>query len=166
MEDGCAADLSQLERHTRAEVGPPMGAMAGQAHVWDLRELKDVVIPDGVERIGDRWFWGSGIESVAIPASVRKIGTEAFCRCEGLWSVVFVGESAMEEIGDRCFAGSGILEISLPKALKRLGTATFRDCGNLKTIFVEDGRNISLLKAEVPQSTEIVGDTKTVMFER
>ena len=25
---------------------------------------------------------------------------------------------------------------------------------------MEDGRNISLLKAEVPQSTEIVGDTK------
>lgn len=30
--------------------------MAGDMRVWDLRELRNVVVPDGVERIRSHWF--------------------------------------------------------------------------------------------------------------
>ena len=118
VEDGCAADLSMLETYARAEVGPSMGAMTGLECVWDLRELKDVVIPDGVERIGSRWFWGSGIESVAIPASVREIGTEAFGRCESLRFVIFT-ESISPETTTSAI---------------RIEKNAFQDCDCLETI--------------------------------
>ena len=42
--------------------------------VWKFRELDDVTIPDGVEAIGNYWFWGCAIESVTVPASVKSIG--------------------------------------------------------------------------------------------
>ena len=46
--------------------------------------MKDVVIPEGIEKIGNHWFWGSGIESVTVPASVREIGPDAFYKCKSL----------------------------------------------------------------------------------
>ena len=46
--------------------------------------MKDVVIPEGIEKIGNHWFWGSGIESVTVPASVREIETNAFYKCKSL----------------------------------------------------------------------------------
>ena len=63
--------------------------MAGKQRVWDLRSLKQVVIPDGVEKIGSYWFYGTDVEEVTIPASVTEIGTEAFCSCKKLTKVTF-----------------------------------------------------------------------------
>ena len=56
--------------------------MIGNVNVWNLRLCKELVIPDGIEKIGDHWFWGSRIKSVVVPASVKEIGVGAFCNCE------------------------------------------------------------------------------------
>ena len=55
----------------------------------DLRRIAQVVIPEGTERIGNHWFWGSDVVSVTIPASVAEIGVDAFCKCAKLTTVVF-----------------------------------------------------------------------------
>ena len=46
--------------------------------------MKNVVIPDGVERVGAYWFLGSGVENMEIPAGVREIGEYAFYNCRHL----------------------------------------------------------------------------------
>ena len=81
VEDGCEADLSSLRLQDSTQAGPLPETMVGNVRVWDLRGRKDIVIPEGVERIGNYWFWDSGIENVTVPASVREIGTDAFCYC-------------------------------------------------------------------------------------
>ena len=58
--------------------------MIGNARVWDLRGCKEIVIPEGVETIGNYWFWGSEIKSVVVPASVKKIEMGAFRNCKAL----------------------------------------------------------------------------------
>ena len=93
MEESLGADLSLVEVPESARIGPLSDAMAGVVRVWGLRELRDVTIPDGVERIGSYWFWGCGIESVEIPASVKEVGREAFRRCRRLKKVVFASGS-------------------------------------------------------------------------
>ena len=50
VEDGCEADLSYAGIPDATKVGPPRETTIGDARVWDLRELRDVVIPEGVER--------------------------------------------------------------------------------------------------------------------
>ena len=46
--------------------------------------MKEIISPEGTEKIGNHWFWGSGIESVTVPASVKEIGADAFYKCKSL----------------------------------------------------------------------------------
>ena len=48
-----------------------------------------MTIPDGVEIVGNHWFYGSGIVSVSIPGSVVEIRTQAFCNCRKLEKLGF-----------------------------------------------------------------------------
>ena len=51
VEEGCALDIRKyVDDHT---VVFPAGLMAGARSLRDLRELKDVVIPDGLQEIGE-----------------------------------------------------------------------------------------------------------------
>ena len=59
----------------------------GNTSLGKLRKLKNVEIPEGVEIVGNYWFWDSAAESVTIPASVQSIEPKAFWRCENLRTV-------------------------------------------------------------------------------
>ena len=76
----------------------------GGVRVVDLRNMKNIVIPNGAEFIGSYWFYDSKVETVVVPASVRRIWTEAFGTCLELKKVTFEGESRLEEIGEYAFA--------------------------------------------------------------
>lgn len=89
MEDGCCASLCDSRLDDSIPVGPPPETMAGNVRVWDLRNCKHAVIPEGTEKIGNQWFWGSEIESIEISASVKEICTDAFCCCQKLRCVTF-----------------------------------------------------------------------------
>ena len=87
------------------KVGPPPETMLGNAKIWDLKELKDIVIPDGVEKIKNYWFWGAEVERITISASVKEICIEAFYGCEKLSEVVFEEGSKLKVIGEGAFIG-------------------------------------------------------------
>ena len=91
-----------------------MDTMAGDVRVWDLRNQKRVVIPDGVERVGDYWFCRCGVESLVVPDSVRELGAHAFDGCERLGEVVFASGSRLERVESKAFWETGVrsLEIS------------------------------------------------------
>lgn len=56
------------------------------------RNLRCVVLPDGLERIGSQSFFGcSNLERVVVPASVKEIGVAAFNGCVNLREVVWCG---------------------------------------------------------------------------
>ena len=86
VEDGCPIDI---KNYACIEHFPSGKIAVGGLLLRDLRRLRKVAIPEGVEKIGDRWFAGSWIESVEVPASVSEIGAGAFFSCERLARVVF-----------------------------------------------------------------------------
>ena len=53
VEDGCEASLCGAKVSDSVKVGPPLETIIGNMRVWDLRKLKDIVIPNGIERIGN-----------------------------------------------------------------------------------------------------------------
>ena len=62
-----------------------------------------MVIPNGVQEIGEQWFKCSEIENVVFPESVTNIGEEAFCGCEKIRQVVFANNIKLKRIGKGCF---------------------------------------------------------------
>ena len=59
-------------------------------HVGLQEDPKVLRLPDGIEEVGDMWFWGNEIERLVVPSSVRKFGEYAFSDCERLREVIFL----------------------------------------------------------------------------
>lgn len=109
------------------------------------KEIKDLVIPDGITYISAVAFWGcTGLTSVTIPNSVKSIGAGAFYCCENL-NTVNLPES-LEEIGVRTFGYcENLTTINLPENLKEIGNSAFYRCSALTSI-------------TIPYSVELIGD--------
>ena len=71
----------------------------------ELRGLKVVELPDGLEEVGSQWFAGSDTESVTVPASVRRISERAFLGSR-LRKIEFKEGSALAMVGKECFRES------------------------------------------------------------
>lgn len=54
---------------------------------WKCNSLASIVIPNGVEQIGNNCFWCSGVEQITLPNTLRKIDEDAFICCIRLKTV-------------------------------------------------------------------------------
>lgn len=127
------------------------------------RNLKEIVIPEGVTKIGLCAFDGcKGLEKVVIPSSVTEIESGAFAGCSGLCEIdipsgityidseVFGGctglrriviPSSVTTIYDGAFLRCTALEeIVIPKSVTRIGGNAFFRCNNIKAIYVPKGK--------------------------
>ena len=97
----------------------------------------DVSIPEGVTAIGDRAFSEATVRTVHIPASVRRIGNEAFYG-SGLEAVTFQDDadvpSQLVELGSRAFTHTRVSALTLPRSLTTIDTNAFVDMVNLASI--------------------------------
>lgn len=106
---------------------------------YNHKDLKRVIIPNGVSSIGDSAFsWCTGLESVTIPGSVTTIGKAAFSWCTSLGSVTIpdsvtsVGDSGFE----RCTA---LKNVKLSTRLTEIAPSLFERCESLESIDVPAG---------------------------
>ena len=124
--------------------------------------MHNILLPEGLKIIGIDSFWNSGLEEIILPSSVKSIEPCAFYGCKQLKSVRL--NEGLEKLGEKqvvdghnwvgaVFWGTAIETITLPRTLMKIDKDTFKDCENLRTIYVEDGCEASLLLAEVPDST-------------
>ena len=118
---------------------------------------------EGLEELGEKevsgwnpWaggiFWGSAIETIKLPSTMKIIGIDTFYKCENLKRIEV--PNGVECIGRECFRSSGIEEITLPSTLKEMGEDAFRDCENLKTVLVGKGCTVDI-KKYVGNSVEV-----------
>ncbi len=94
---------------------------------------RDIVIPDGITRIGTKAFFSSKIRSVTIPETVRYIGADAFYWCDNL-AEVHIPDS-VKFIKSGAFSGCIKLQnISIPDNVTVIEDDTFSGCENLREI--------------------------------
>ena len=95
--------------------------------------LTSITIPEGIKKIGNNAFAGSGLTKVTIPSTVEVIGEYAFAQSDKLEKVTING--AATTLGDHCFAECGALTtISLGANVSALGNEVFSGCPVLKTV--------------------------------
>lgn len=94
----------------------------------------DIVIPNGVIKIGDRVFAGNNeIISVKIPESVKEIGNSSFYRCVNLKSAIL--PSNMTEMGTEVFEDcESLSDIVIPNGVTKIGKEDFYRCSKLVTV--------------------------------
>lgn len=123
------------------------------------KNLKMIKLPDKIQCIESEAFRASGLVEINIPASVRKIGKEAFVSCDGLervnlpatemeWgSSVFEGCKRLRKIRlpelntipSRCFRYcTELAEIEWPKRISQIDAEAFQGCANLNYLSLPD----------------------------
>lgn len=82
-----------------------------------------IIIPEGVEEIGNYAFYKSFIKEVVLPSTLKKINKGAFMNCNSLVKII-IPEGA-ETIDTFAFAFSGIEEVEIPNTVKEIGSYAF-----------------------------------------
>lgn len=158
---------------------------------WGCRNLKEIIIPQSVGRIGEKAFYNcESLTSVSIPDSVMFIGSYAFKNCKSLSSVTIGSSVAYFEDGfegDDCnvFAGCSKLKeiVSLPTTPPIYSSKAFSGVPSDAVVYIPKGSlsnysrswnnfknfvEIDVPKYSIDQSdlTLEVGETKTVSIKK
>lgn len=110
-----------------------------------LRQIKSVMISNGMTRIGNGAFGGcSSMTGIEIPDSVTSIGNDAFCYRINLTSIALPG--SMTSIGGNAFfCCSRLTSIAISDGVTEIGADAFYGC-------------ISLTNIVLPASVTSIGD--------
>lgn len=108
------------------------------------KEVKDLVIPEGISAINDYVFYGcEGLTSVTIPQSVTSIGTSAFEGCTGLTAVHLSdiaawcripfrkndnGDNPLKKAGHLFMNGNEVTELVIPEGVTSISYGAFSGC--------------------------------------
>ncbi len=160
------AELTQMLLESDVEFLSSMTKIPGKCFAG-INSLKQIIIPDSVQSIGDfaftnctnlkhvelssklldtgySTFSGCGLNSIWIPKSLRVIGCGSFASCTDLTSLTFEERSKCNEIDDSAFEYCGKLKtVRLPESLEILGKYAFSSCESLEDITI--GSNVKTI---------------------
>ena len=99
--------------------------------------LKTVVLPASITKIGQDSFYGSGITSITLPANLTTIEPQAFYKCSSLNGTISVPVGVFS-IPSYTFAATSISSIEFNGAVTEIGVNAFMGCSSLTSITLPD----------------------------
>ena len=118
----------------------PQGVKAiGDGAFKGLKGNKEIVLPKGLEHVGDEAFANYvSVTPLSLPSTVKTIGSSAFKECKMTPDLVIPGK--VKEIGDIAFSYCGGIEtISIGKGVKHIGSSAFEGLEKVETVVIPDG---------------------------
>ena len=106
----------------------------------NCEQLKEVVLNEGLQKIGDCSFWMRGsLQSITFPSTITKVSSHAFCWCSGLETVLL--NEGLQMIGKNdAFSGCSSLErIAIPFTVDEIDAFTFYGCQRLREVGLHEG---------------------------
>ena len=92
---------------------------------WNCTALKRISLPSGLEKIGNAAFYGSGLEKIAIPASVKVIDDWAFAWITNMKTIDI--PDTVESVGFNAYIyAQGVKTINIGSGVKTIGKDGFR----------------------------------------
>lgn len=132
------------------------------------RELKEVVIEEGVTEIGvDAFSVCTSLETVTLPESLQKIGEKAFSYCTSLKTINI--PDSVNVIGPKAFFFcKSLTSIDIPEGITEIGYATFGYAENLATVNIPTSvtrigdfafQNCGFTSMNVPATVKELGES-------
>jgi hypothetical protein len=129
-------EIPDLEAWCKVKLGNEHSSPLSSAKAFYSggKEIKDLVIPNGVEAISSFVFYQCrSITSLTIPGDVKTIGSSSFEDCTGLTSISL--SEGLESIGGSSFEGCfNLSAIVLPNSITSIAINAFKNCTGLKSI--------------------------------
>lgn len=130
--------------------------------------LRTYTVPDGTAAIAPGAFYGSKLESIAIPDSVRVIGDEAFYSCTVLKKIALPPQ--LESIGEWALANCiGLTHVTIPDSVTFIGDCAFNRCSGLRSMTLSSGmtaipdgfltNSYLLRELTIPDGVTAIGDS-------
>lgn len=145
--------------------------VADQAY-YQSRKLSNVMIPEGIEEIGEFSFARSVLESITLPESLKEISYGAFYHCDNLKQVSL--PAGIRNIGPKAFSHTAWVnsflkgEISDNSDFLISGGVLVAYRGNADKVIVPEGVTViaaeafmnhkEINKVELPQSLLVIGE--------
>ncbi len=123
------------------------------------REDAEYTVPDGTKEIADKAFSENvSLTKVTLPASLERVGANAFSNCMSLETVSFAAESKQLVIDDRAFNNTAVSSVSLPAGVSALGDEVFTN-SSLAEIEFAANSSLTALGNNVFSNTDLVNVT-------
>lgn len=126
----------------RVKVPQSVKRIAPQAFANRLN-LKEIILPDGLETIDDAAFMGcTALTKLTIPHTVTAVGKRLCWGCHSLQTVDL--PKSIKEIPQFAFFSCGLRSVTLPDGLKKIGEHAF-------------GANFALTSIRLPNTVRSIG---------
>lgn len=104
--------------------------------------LTQIPFSAALTKIGSYAFWGSGITSAQIPATVTSLGGSMFSDCTSLTSLTFASGSQITAIPGHFLENTKVTSITLPDSVTTLNDYAFRR-SRLQTINISSNSKLT-----------------------
>lgn len=153
------SDMSELllcyEDRETVEVPQTVKRVAPQAFANCLN-MKEIILPDGLETIGDAAFMGCvALTTLNIPQTVTAVGKRCCWGCHSLQEISL--PQSIKEIPPFAFFSCDLITVTLPDGIKKIGEHSFGANFALKSIYLPNTlRSIGVSAFEKDESLEEV----------
>ncbi len=103
-------------------------------------KIKNITVGEGTTEIEPECFqFVPSLETITLPSSLEKIGTDAFHALRNLTVVNGLENSKVTELSDSCFCFCTSLKQVNTSKIKKFGDMSFFACGELMNVTLQDG---------------------------
>lgn len=129
--------------------------------------MKGIILPEGLLKIGEGAFRECGLRNVVLPESLRTLPKYTFAGCWKLERVEL--PSRLEDIGSHSFIYCGSLEsVDIPESVRHIGSNVFSRCASLTQVSLPKNMKelesyvfsdcVSLKKVRLPENSNMLGE--------
>ena len=120
------------------EIEIPEGVTAIESGAFCNTGIFSITLPSTLRRLGSAFEACNMLQRIQIPEGVKELAGETFKDCTQLQEVTL--PSTLEKIGNLAFSGcEELAQIRIPNSVTKIGSSAFKGCTNLQSIRIPGG---------------------------